>query len=139
MSRISTNEKKREEIKAIVAECRRFWNTKELAALCGVTASAVSAWGRGKSMGTNHDRALLKALVEQPKNLPERIERICADLEVSGARHARQEEVFAAEVATGDYDVNYTWRLNYHRKGAESARERLAVIRSTNWTIQGRD
>jgi hypothetical protein len=60
MARTTTNDAKREEMAAVMAAV--VLPTKVTAALLLVSTSAVSAWKRGDSMGTNEQRARLRGL-----------------------------------------------------------------------------
>lgn len=63
MAKAETNQRKREEIKAIMtAVFERGWTALILAAYTRHTTSCISSWKLGKSMGTNAERAMLQTL-----------------------------------------------------------------------------
>jgi hypothetical protein len=63
MARRETNEAKREEMKAILAELMlKGWTAGMLAFWMDVTSSCISSWKTGKSMGTNAQREVLERL-----------------------------------------------------------------------------
>lgn len=136
MAKSETNQRKREEIKAIMAALfERGWTALMLAAYTGHTTSCISAWKLGKSMGTNAERAELAAL--PAPDAPEVRSHLVAQVVVAEKQLAKAEE-YRTRLLTKEFAEHCESARRHAASWAEHCRRSLAALPLTRDTFSQR-